>query len=69
MTIELELLLGRFIYLHCRTDAIVEILRTKGITVSDEEIENKTQSVWESQFATRRQTFFDDLDRMGRETS
>ena len=69
MNAELEALLGRIIFLQCRTDAIVEILRINKVKVSDEEIENKTQSIWGSQFDIRRQTYFDDLEKMKKENS
>jgi len=53
-TPELEVILGVLVYSECRIDAIVSILKQKGITVSSEEIENITQSFYQSEYEKKR---------------
>lgn len=54
-TPELDVIIGLLILGECRTDAIISILQQKGITVSSEEIDNKTQNVYQKEYAKKRE--------------
>ena len=58
-TPELEVLLAALIFIDCKVDSLLKILGEKNVLVSREEIENKTQSLWESEYSTRRRALID----------
>ena len=60
-TPELEALIGSIVYTQCRVDAVVFLLKQKAILVSDEEVDNKCQSLFDLEFSARRQRIIDTI--------
>jgi hypothetical protein len=57
----LEGLLAALILIDCKVDALLSILEQKKVLLSREESENKTRSLWESEYAARRQKLIDGM--------